>query len=85
MTTNTQFFNATNSVTVEKRDFVVVQRPMERVVVSAGYAGQRGNDGIGADTCLQISLRLAEFATPEAKAQARENLDLDVIDAGTFF
>lgn len=46
MTTDTQFFNTTNSVTVEKRDFVVVQRPMERVVVSVGHAGRPGGQGI---------------------------------------
>lgn len=54
-------------------------------VIEVAEQGAPGRDGLGADNCLQISLRLAEFATPDAKAQARANLDLDVIDAGTFF
>ncbi len=34
---------------------------------------------------LLASARLAEFATEEAKAAARANIGLEVIDGGTFF
>ena len=49
-----------------------------------GPPGEAGPVG-DADGALLASARLAEFDTEEAKAAARANLGLAVIDGGTFF
>jgi hypothetical protein len=50
---------------------------LEAVQVHLGMTG----NGAG---FLRETLRLAEFSTPEAKSQARTNLELETIDCGTF-
>lgn len=50
-----------------------------------GPAGAPGTPGSGdPGDYLQTALRLAEFSTPEARAAARANLELETIDGGTF-
>lgn len=50
-----------------------------------GPPGAPGTPGSGdPGDYLQTALRLAEFATPEARAAARANLELETIDGGTF-
>ena len=41
-------------------------------------------DSGGSSAYFQVSSRFAELTTPEAKAQARQNLDLQNIDGGSF-
>jgi len=53
------------------------------VIGSPGPRGQPGPTGTDVDA-LHVSQRLAEFDTPTAKQQARQSLDLENIDAGTF-
>lgn len=52
-----------------------------------GPPGPQGTQGpVGdANGALLITARLAEFDTEEAKADARANIGLAVIDGGTFF
>lgn len=52
-----------------------------------GPPGPPGEPGPVGDAggALLISARLAEFDTEEAKAAARANIGLSVIDGGTFF
>jgi len=50
---------------------------IELAQVHMGLSGA----GVG---LLRESMRLAEFSTPEAKSQARTNLELETIDCGTF-
>lgn len=55
------------------------------VVVAVGQQGPPGKPAGGeSGAYLQAGLRLAEFNTPEAKAAARANLELQNIDCGTF-
>lgn len=64
-------------------DVVHIIEPQTELV-SVAQPGLPGSKTTDPDV-LHISQRLAEFSTPEAKAAARANLELDVIDAGTFF
>lgn len=50
-------------------------------VFDGGWSIASGGSG---GAYLQVGLRLAEFNTPEAKAAARANLELQNIDGGTF-
>ena len=55
-----------------------------------GPPGPQGTQGIqgpvgDAGGALLVTARLAEFDTEEAKAEARANIGLAVIDGGTFF
>lgn len=52
-----------------------------------GPQGPQGIQGPAGDAggALLVTARLAEFATEEAKAEARTNIGLAVIDGGTFF
>ena len=43
-----------------------------------------GPPGVGADDALLAVRRLAEFDTAPARTQARTNLELEIIDLGTF-
>lgn len=55
------------------------------LVAVQGPPGPPGTPGSGdPGDYLQTVLRLAEFDTPEAKAAARANLELQAIDCGTF-
>jgi hypothetical protein len=58
----------------------------QHFVVTAGGQGVPGRDGdvIGAQAYLQKTTRLSEFDTAQAKFEARENLELENIDGGTF-
>lgn len=68
---------------------VEVSEPRVDVVTEArqGPPGPPGPQGpVGdADGALLVTARLAEFDTEEAKAEARANIGLAVIDGGTFF
>ena len=70
---------------------VLVEVPAPRVdVVTEALQGPPGPPGpqgpVGdADGALLVTARLAEFVTEEAKAEARANIGLAVIDGGTFF
>lgn len=58
--------------------------PVYTITVGAAQ-GPPGPPGAGTDPdALHVTQRLAEFNTPTAKQQARANLELDVIDCGTF-
>lgn len=77
-------------VTTVECPVTVTREEVVRQVVSVGSQGPRGATG-GIDTltpadigALAISARLSEFDTPTAKAEARANLELQNIDAGTF-
>ena len=72
---------------------MIIHEP--RIVVQVGQPGLPGLPGPpgppgppGSGTtdpdALHVSMRLAEFDTPEAKAQARANLELQYIDCGEF-
>ena len=52
-----------------------------------GPQGPQGIQGPAGDAggALLVTARLAEFVTEEAKAEARTNIGLAVIDGGTFF
>lgn len=52
-----------------------------------GPQGPQGIQGPAGDAggALLVTARLAEFATEEAKAEARTNIGLATIDGGTFF
>ena len=55
-----------------------------------GPPGPQGPQGIqgpvgGAGGALLVTARLSEFISEEAKAEARANIGLAVIDGGTFF
>ena len=55
------------------------------LVAMQGPPGPPGTPGSGSPgDYLQTTLRLAEFSTPEARAAARANLELQDIDGGTF-
>lgn len=73
----------------------VTPSPAPLYVTLVGVPGARGpagppGDGSGgalepADIgALAVALRLAEFDTPQAKADARANLGLQTIDGGSF-
>ena len=62
-------------VTVERAD------PM---IVTAGVPGLQGPPGPPDADSLKVYNRLAEFDTPDAKAAARANLELQHIDCGEF-
>jgi len=51
-------------------------------VLVQGPPGPPGDGNPG--DYLQTALRLAEFSTPESRAAARANLELQAIDCGTF-
>lgn len=53
------------------------------LVALVGVPGPPGSGTYDAGA-LHVSQRLAEFNTPEAKAAARANLELETIDGGTF-
>jgi hypothetical protein len=65
----------------------VILQP-EIVTVEVGMPGPPGPPGTPGSgdpgDYLQTVLRLAEFSTPEARAAARANLELEIIDGGTF-
>jgi hypothetical protein len=72
-------------------DVVVVQEPSilvtvveQPVTVGAGQPGLVGPPGPMPTDALRVSQRLSEFDTPEAKAAARINLELQWIDCGEF-
>ena len=68
----------------EQPDFVVVEQ-LQLNVVSVGMQGPPGAPGSAVEgSFLQVTNRLSEFNTPEAKAAARANLELQYIDGGTF-
>lgn len=54
--------------------------PYQPIAAVIGPPGPPGT----ADGALLASNRLSEFSTSEARAEARQNLDLQNIDAGTF-
>jgi hypothetical protein len=78
----------TTSVTTELHKTTVV---VEKQIVSTGTQGPRGAIGgtegsiTAADVgALSITARLAEFDTEQARIDARTNLGVQIIDAGTF-
>lgn len=79
----------TDLVTVEEIQILAQQAEVIQVVSVAeqGPPGPPGPQGpVGdVDGALLITARLAEFSTEEAKAEARANIGLAVIDGGTFF
>lgn len=74
-----------DSVLVDEVDVVEVI-----AVAEQGPPGPQGPQGIqgpvgDANGALLVTARLAELGTEEAKAEARANIGLAVIDGGTFF
>lgn len=78
---NTIVINQENDLTIVNHGETIV---LERI--AEGPQGPPGPPGTGIidDTALHVSMRLAEFNTPEAKAAARANLELQYIDCGEF-
>jgi len=70
------------SVTITPPD----QSSLVLSISGVGIQGPKGDPGdvAGAADFLRAINRLSEFDTPEAKAAARANLDLQYIDGGTF-
>ena len=54
--------------------------PAQPIAAVIGPPGPAGD----ADGALLVTNRLSEFSTSEAKTEARQNLELQNIDAGTF-
>lgn len=70
---------------MEDIERIVVEEHDLQVVVLGAQQGPAGRPAGGeSGAYLQAGLRLAEFNTPEAKAAARANLELQNIDGGTF-
>ena len=65
-------------------DAPVVQVGQPVIQVTAAQPGLQGRPGVADPDALRVSQRLAEFNTPDAKAAARANLDLQHIDCGEF-
>lgn len=74
-------------------ELAFARRPSATAEFSAAYVGPPGPPGpqgiqgpVGdAGGALLVTARLSEFISEEAKAEARTNLGLAVIDGGTFF
>jgi len=82
----------TDLVTIEEIQILAQQDEVIQLVSVAeqGPPGPQGLQGIqgpvgDAGGALLVTARLAEFDTEEAKADARTNIGLAVIDGGTFF
>lgn len=82
----------TDLVTIEEIQILAQQDEVVQLVAVAeqGPPGPQGPQGIqgpvgDAGGALLVTARLAEFGTEEAKAEARANIGLAVIDGGTFF
>jgi hypothetical protein len=71
-------------VTARPTTVVSSTRPTIAVQSQGGVQGDKGDDGLGVQDALMIAARLSEFNTPAAKSAARQNLELEVIDLGTF-
>jgi len=63
-------------------EVVVVKEPQEVTVVYAGTGG--GGASVDPNMFFQTLLRFAELDTEQKKVEARVNLDLQIIDLGTF-
>ena len=63
---------------------VVVSDNTKSIAVLTTPSGGGVIPGSGSTDSLLVANRLAELDTPEAKAAARANLDLQYIDGGTF-
>lgn len=62
---------------------VNVTRPGSPVVRVVGVQGPAGTSAVSGDF-FAVMNRLSELSSPAAKAQARTNLEVEVIDCGTF-
>lgn len=77
--------NAADGASAGTADAVVQVSLAETVVQVDGVPGPAGPPGSGnTDDYFQTALRFAELDTPEKKADARTNLELQYIDCGTF-
>lgn len=52
--------------------------------VCTGPPGPKGEPGTGAEGALMVGMRLAEFDTAQARADARTHLEIEHIDCGAF-
>lgn len=82
----------TDLVTIEETQILAQQDEVVQLVAVAeqGPPGPQGPQGIqgpvgDAGGALLVTTRLSEFTSEEAKAEARANIGLSVIDGGTFF
>ncbi len=80
----------TELLIVDDESEIIIEVDTDVEVLEAAAQGPRGPQGIpgpagDAGGALLVTARLAEFATEEAKAEARTNIGLAVIDGGTFF
>ncbi len=75
----------------ESEIIIEVDTDVEVLEVAAqGPRGPQGPQGIqgpvgDAGGAMLVTTRLSEFTSEEAKAEARANIGLSVIDGGTFF
>ena len=82
----------TDLVTIEEVQILAQEVEVVQIVAVAeqGPPGPQGPQGIqgpvgDAGGALLVTARLSEFTSEEAKAEARANIGLSVIDGGTFF
>ena len=83
----------TELLIIDDESEIIIEVDTDVEVLEAAAQGPRGPQGIqgiqgpagDAGGALLVTARLAEFATEEAKAEARTNIGLAVIDGGTFF
>ena len=83
----------TELLIIDDESEIIIEVDTDVEVLEAAAQGPRGPQGPqgiqgpagDAGGALLVTARLAEFATEEAKAEARTNIGLAVIDGGTFF
>ena len=83
----------TELLIIDDESEIIIEVDTDVEVLEAAAQGPQGPQGpqgiqgpVGdAGGALLVTARLAEFATEEAKAEARTNIGLAVIDGGTFF
>ncbi len=80
----------TELLIIDDESEIIIEVNTDVEVLEDAAQGPRGPQGIpgpagDAGGALLVTARLAEFATEEAKAEARTNIGLAVIDGGTFF
>ncbi len=87
MTTDTEL------LIVDDESEIIIEVNTDVEVLEAAAQGPRGPQGPqgiqgpagDAGGALLVTARLSEFISEEAKAEARANIGLAVIDGGTFF
>ena len=83
----------TELLIIDDESEIIIEVDTDVEVLEAAAQGPRGPQGpqgiqgpVGdAGGALLVTARLSEFISEEAKAEARTNLGLAVIDGGTFF